>query len=79
MGRYFPYTNKLLLPYLDPVGIDHYDWGTPAEVTYTAGTDGQNNPMPASLFENHQLIEYGNEYYDPSYGIKHSSLQSINN
>jgi hypothetical protein len=80
VGRDFPYTNKLLhnadgSPYYTiPAG---YVWDTPAEVTYTAGTKGQNNATPASLFANHQLIEYGNEYYDPSYGIKHSSLQSI--
>ena len=28
------------------------------------GHTAQNNSMPASFFNNHQLIKYGNKYYD---------------
>ena len=59
------------------VGLTQYHWGTPEEVSYTSGTAGQNNSKPASLFKNHQIIRYGSVYYDPSYGIQHNSLQSI--
>ena len=59
------------------VGLTQYHWGTPEEVSYTSGTAGQNNSKPASLFKNHQIIRYGSVYYDPSYGVQHNSLQSI--
>jgi len=59
------------------VGTTQYNWGTPAEVTYTEGNPGQNNSMPASFFNNHQLIKYGNKYYDPSYGVIYESVQKI--
>ena len=57
--------------YFDPVN----------EVKYTSGKRGQNNPKPASHFNNHQLIyiDVMNACYDPSYGLKHTSRQSIDN
>jgi hypothetical protein len=76
VGSNFPYTNKLH-PSLPLVGTTQYNWGTPAEVTYTEGNPGQNNSMPASFFNNHQLIKYGNKYYDPSYGVIYESVQKI--
>lgn len=56
-----------------------YDWGTVAEVTYTSGTPGQNNGKPASLFGNHQIVYVPamNAWYDPSYGMKHTTMQAI--
>ena len=49
------------------------------EVSYTIGTHGQNNPKPAALFGLHLLVSTLNPdvFYDPSYGLKHTSLQSI--
>ena len=76
VGSNFPYTNKLH-PSLPLVGTTQYNWGTPAEVTYTEGNPGQNNSMPASFFNNNQLIKYGNKYYDPSYGVIYESVQKI--
>lgn len=72
----FPYTNAFPASG-NIVGSTQYNWGAPEEVSYTAGTVGQNNSKPASLFNNHQIIRHGSVYYDPSYGIQHNSLQSI--
>ena len=57
------------------VGATSYNWKF-AEVTDAAGIPGQGNANPASLFNNHQVMING-EYYDPSYGLKHASLQAI--
>ena len=72
----FPYINTLP-PSGNLIDSTHYNWGSPAEVLYIAGTTGQNNSKPASLFNNHQIIRYNGIYYDPSYGIQHSSIQSV--
>ncbi len=72
----FPYANAFPTNG-NIVDSTQYHWGTPEEVSYTSGTAGQNNSKPASLFNNHQIIRHGNVYYDPSYGIQHNSLQSI--
>ncbi|MDR0933316.1 MAG: hypothetical protein LBM70_09915 [Victivallales bacterium] len=72
----FPYMNAIPANGII-LGSSQYNWGTPEEVSYTSGTAGQNNSKPASLFNNHQIIRYGGVYYDPSYGIQHNSLQSI--
>lgn len=55
------------------------DWAAVAEVTYTSGTPGQNNSKPASFFGNHQIVYVPamNVWYDPSYGLKHTTEQSI--
>ena len=58
-----------------------YIWAGVAEVIYTSGTQGQNNKKPASLFGNHQIVDVpvGNAWYDPSYGLKHTTMKSIEN
>lgn len=61
------------------IGSNQYNWGSSEEVTYTSGTPGQNVNKPASFFNNHQIIRYNDVYYDPSYGIQHNSIQSIDN
>ena len=65
--------------YLNYTHESNYHWGTPMEVSYTIGTHGQNNPKPAALFGLHLLVSTLNPdvFYDPSYGLKHTSLQSI--
>ena len=72
----FPYVNTFP-PNGNLVDSTQYNWGSPAEVLYITGTAGQNNPKPASLFNNHQIIRHNGIYYDPSYGIQHASIQSI--
>lgn len=56
-----------------------YFWKNIAEVHYTLGTPGQNNPKPAALFTNHQFIwvEQTQTWYDPSYGLKYFSVQDM--
>lgn len=49
------------------------------EVTYTTGTQGKNNNKPDAFFAYHFLIQYGTNYYDPSYGVMHTSDTSIDN
>ena len=66
----YPYLNLPDTPYL---GDAQYFWKF-AEVTDAMGMPGQGNPNPASFFQNHQVFIDG-EYYDPSYGVKHSSIQ----
>lgn len=75
----FPYRNELRNGRY--VEDKQYTWGAVAEVVYTSGTPGQNNPKPASLFRNHQIVYVPsvNAWYDPSYGIKYDSLQAIDN
>ena len=78
----FPYKNDVIGGVFNQVNYTrrtHYEWGTVAEVTYTSGTPGQNNTKPAAFFSNHQFVYVPimNAWYDPSYGIKHMSIQSI--
>lgn len=56
-------------------GTSSYNWAY-AEVTDTNGIPGQGTSNPASLFGNHQVV-IGGTYYDPSYGLKHNSLDDI--
>jgi hypothetical protein len=56
-------------------GASSYHWAY-NEVSDTAGIDGQGTSNPASLFGNHQVMISG-EYYDPSYGLKHADLATI--
>lgn len=70
----FPYLN---LPANNLLGADSYSWRY-AEVNDAAGIPGQGTANPASMFNNHQVM-IGGEYYDPSYGLKHASLQDIDN
>lgn len=74
----YPYQNASegILNFRQPF---FYLWGIPCEVSYTEGTPGQNNRYPASLFNNHQMLQYNNICYDPSYGCHHTSFQSIDN
>ena len=69
----YPYFN---IPGTPLVGGASYNWRF-AEVTESAGVPGQSNPNPASFFNNHQVVKIGTQYYDPSYGIVHSSLANI--
>ena len=73
------YSHFNLLDIYNYVFPKSYQWGRIAEVTYTTGTHGQNDNYPASFFNNHQMLEYNSFYFDPSYGLKHISLQSIDN
>ena len=67
-----PYLN---IPDSSLIGSNSYNWKY-AEVNDASGIPGQGNSNPASLFNNHQVVISG-EYYDPSYGQKHASLQDI--
>jgi hypothetical protein len=67
-----PYLN---LPDSLLIGATSYNWKF-AEVNDAAGIPGQGNANPASLFNNHQVVISG-QYYDPSYGVQHASLQDI--
>jgi hypothetical protein len=53
-----------------------YNW-LYSEVSDQAGTPGQETSNPASLFNNHQVVLIGGNYYDPSYGLKYASLNQI--
>jgi hypothetical protein len=53
-----------------------YNW-LYSEVSDQAGTPGQKTANPASLFNNHQVALIGGNYYDPSYGVKYTSLNQI--
>jgi hypothetical protein len=59
------------------IGLTKYNFRF-AEVKDATGVAGQGNSNPASLFNNHQVV-IGGVYYDPSYGIKYSTLQDIDN
>ncbi len=37
-------------------------------MTDQPGIPGQNNPNPPGSFENHFIVLFNNQYYDPSYG-----------
>ena len=65
----------LNLPDSPLIGAASYNWKF-AEVTDAAGIPGQCNANPASLFNNRQVVISG-QYYDPSYGVQHASLQDI--
>ncbi len=67
-----PYLNIPDSPIVLPTS---YNWKF-AEVNDEPGIPGQGNPNPASLFSNHQVVISG-QYYDPSYGLKHASLEEI--
>lgn len=76
----FPYFNQLSFDG-NYVSNTHYLWGTTVDVQYSAGTPGQNNAKPASLFNNHQFlsIPISGKYYDPSYGITYFTSQDMDN
>jgi len=57
------------------VGTSSYNWLYEG-VSDAPGIPGQGTSNPASLFNNHQVVISG-EYYDPSYGVKHATLQDI--
>lgn len=67
-----PYLN---LPDSPFIGATSYNWKF-AEVNDAAGIPGQGNANPASMFNNHQVVISG-QYYDPSYGVQHASLEDI--
>ena len=56
-----------------------YLWNGTPDVSYTAGTPGQNNLKPAALFNLHYVVTIGNILYDPSYGKVYQSLQDVDN
>jgi hypothetical protein len=57
-----------------------YLWIAPPEVSYTKGTPAQNNNNPRATFPDHGLIRMnmppGVVYYDPSYGVTYSGIDS---
>ena len=67
-----PYLNIPEVPF---VNTTSYAWKY-AEVNDSMGIPGQGNSNPASFFARH-FVYYGGEYYDPSYGIKHTSLLTL--
>jgi hypothetical protein len=69
----YPYLN---IPGTPLVGAASYNWRF-SQVSETAGVPGQSNANPASLFNNHQIVKVGGQYYDPSYGIVYLSLGDI--
>ena len=68
----FPYVN---IPKASYILANSYDWKY-AEVNDADGVPGQGNGNPASIFNNHQVMILG-EYYDPSYGVIHASISSM--
>lgn len=75
----FPYKNERDENVRNRIRENGYGWGTVVEVCYTSGTPGQNNVKPAALFKEHWIVHVPsmNAWYDPSYGLKHMSLQSF--
>ena len=43
------------------------------------GVAGQNNPNPFSIFSDHAVVNIQGISYDPSYGIKASTLEEWEN
>lgn len=82
INDFFPATQ------VDGIPTGSYAWLT-GEVLELPGVPGQNNPNPLSDFNYHALVEVISEnennlsentlYFDPSYGIRHNSIQSIKN
>ncbi len=71
----FPYFNIPGSP--NHIGNTSYNWRF-AEVNDHEGVEGQgNNANPASLFERHSVVFIGDEYLDPSYGVKYKTLQDL--
>jgi len=48
-----------------------------SEATDLTGLPGQNTGNPKSHFQNHQVIRFGNRYYDPSYGRSYESKSDL--
>ena len=71
----YPYAN---LYSGDPRGITSYIWFS-ADVTYQSGTPGQGNNKPAALFGNHQTVQIGSIYFDPSYGVTYDDSGDFQN
>lgn len=64
----YPYLNVL-----KSVDKNGYTW-TASDVTQGKGIAGQNNPSPASMFNNHQVVLLGDVLYDPSYGVTYTPV-----
>ena len=79
----FPYENRVYsYHFLSPLFFIYetgYLWNGTPDVSYTAGTPGQNNLKPAALFNLHYVVTIGNILYDPSYGKVYQSLQDVDN
>jgi hypothetical protein len=77
----FPYLNKLQAPktpggtiqiVVQKGGTWTYNWDGDPEVEYqpTANDQakGQSNDRPQAMFPNHEIVQIGTTFYDPSYG-----------
>ncbi len=67
--------NRINIPVIPRSGMvtnNQYHWRL-ADVTYSNSLDGQGQPSPASLFENHQIAQIGSWLYDVSYGQDYSA------
>lgn len=71
----FPYLNRY--DFLTFHYSNQYAWCSLPDVEYIQGIPAKNNNYPASIFVRHYLVKINDTYYDPSYGVQHSSLQSI--
>ncbi len=75
----FPYKNT---PHPDGyVTESGYKWAGVAEVEYVSGVRGQNNDMPASMFQRHFCVRFdcSDLIYDPSYGLSYRTHTAMDN
>jgi hypothetical protein len=62
-------------------GAHQYNWRTPPAPQVDQAAAGnlpaQSNPKPQSLFDNHIIVRYGEDWYDPSFGVKYAAFPSL--
>jgi hypothetical protein len=56
---------------------NQYSFTGDSEVTYKTPRAGQNNPTPPGLFGNHVVIQFDNEFFDPSYGRTYKDVEDF--
>ncbi|WP_353484732.1 hypothetical protein, partial [Haliscomenobacter sp.] len=78
IGNY-PYLNIFESADADPrsEGNSYKKWkaGSPLAFYDLPGIKGQNVENPYSDFEDHYFIKVGTEYFDPSYGTRHTKIE----
>lgn len=53
-----------------------YSW-TSSDLTDLTGAPGQGRNNPKSFFYNHFIVQIGSNYYDPSYGKMHTTVDAM--
>jgi hypothetical protein len=54
-----------------PGGVPRHKLDPGSGVRDLEGIPGQGNPNPASVFGKHMVLQPGNEWFDPSYGMRY--------